>query len=159
VRIPIHVPIDRVWLPIRVGVRRQVNAIYNARRDRYGGEEGDAWGKHIGGAIAECEVAHYLGLAWNAEANQPGVADVAPFVEVRSTALRDGCLILHQADSDNARFILVVGEIPNLEIAGFVRKGDIADIGRYRRVRGWNGQRSAYFVPQSELRPMDEFEL
>lgn len=158
-KIPISVPIDRCWHPISVGTKRHVNALYNQRRDRYGAEEIDGWGAHINGAIAEAEVAHHLGVPWNASVGRPGAPDIVPGVEVRSTTLRDGCLILHPPDVDSSRFILVVGELPNLHIVGWQRKADIVDLNRYRVVRGWNQQRTAFFVPQSQLRPMDEFEL
>ena len=137
----------------RVGVMRQFMAISQKYRPRYGCR-GDPWQIHVDGAEAELAVAKYLGIEWvpSLERQREGEHDVGE-LEVRSTRWRNGHLMLHPPDPDDAWFVLVISMPPRFRLAGCIRARD------GKRDEWWRAtDRAAYWVPQSALLPMPVIE-
>jgi hypothetical protein len=134
------------------GVDRHIMDLCRGCRDRYGASSDEAgWQMHITGVLAEFAVAKTLGHYWpGADPALYERGDVA-LLQVRSTTRRDGCLIVHPADPDQAAYVLVVGVPPGLLIPGWL-PGTEAKAERYWR----DGERPAFFVPQGALRPLGE---
>ncbi len=73
--------------------------------------------------------------------------------EVRGTKYKNGRLILHPTDKDNAIYILVVGQVPTFNLVGWIAgKNGKQD----KFLDDPVGGRLAYFVPQEELSPVEE---
>jgi len=133
-----------------VGARRRAGALNANLSDRYGNVDKDPWGLDIEGAAAEMAVAKALGRYWHPSLHvQRDEGDVASY-QVRSTTLSEGCLLIKEGDGLESIFIFVVGTAPVLSIPGWIRARDGRRDEWWRTVRG----RSAWFVPQSALRPI-----
>jgi hypothetical protein len=133
------------------GVRRRVGALSRGLTDRYGAVDGDSWGQDIEGAAAEMAVAKLLGRYYvpALHVQTDGEGDVAQY-QVRSTSHENGCLLVKTGDADEDVFILVTGRAPTLNVRGWMKAGDGKRAEWWREVRG----RTAFFVPQSALRPL-----
>lgn len=135
-----------------IGVLRQVKNVQVGRKAAYGAGVSNDWQLHIEGAIGELVVSKALGLYWSGALNFR--ADDLDGVQVRSSSRAGASLILHPDDPDDAAFVLVTGingeyVLPGWQIAARVKRQE------FWMDRGRNG-RPAYFVPQSELRPLSE---
>jgi hypothetical protein len=137
----------------QAGVMRRISAMARSRCEPYDTPKADLWGNDIESAGAEAAVAKALGKYWLAVLQNPQDADGdVSGIEIRSTCRSDGRLIVHDRDKDDAPFVLVRGTFPNYEICGWMRGRD-AKKDKYK----FNGDgRPAYFVPSSELRPIEE---
>lgn len=124
--------------------------------DRYGWDaERDAWGSDIEGVAAEVAFAKGMGLYWAPSSKPDYDGDVLRW-HVRSTNRTNGGLIIHPQDPDEARFALVVGEIPTFRVVGWMLARDAKDQERFSgagRLRG-----PEFLVPQTALRAMDELQ-
>jgi hypothetical protein len=108
--------------------------------------------QEIVGACGEMAVCKTLGKFWSPSVNTfHAIADVAADIEVRSTDRLDGSLIVRDNDADDRFYFLVVGVPPLLNVIGYIQG---VDAKQDRFVRNPNGHRSAWFVPQSELKPI-----
>ena len=126
------------------GANRRIESF--DRADSAGLESGD-WTMDIEGAAGEMAVAKLLKRYWGGDVNTFHAGDVGR-VQVRSTELEDGCLIVRPADPVADTFVLVVGRAPRFRVVGYI-SGQEA-----RQERWWrapNGRPGAWFVPQSEL--------
>jgi hypothetical protein len=131
------------------GSFRRLTAIKLGRVHRHaydGADAGGTWTMDIEAFGAEMLVARHFGRyhGWQEETDEDG--DVGP-IQVRHTLRPDGCLIVHPDDSDEAPFILVVGQMPHQQIKGGIR-GE-----RAKRPEFWRDdvRNPAFFVPQEAL--------
>jgi hypothetical protein len=137
----------------QAGVMRRMSAISRNRSEPHQTPRTDLWGIDIESCGAEAAVAKTLGKYWVAVVDNTQVLDGdVSGVEVRSTVLKDGRLIVHNRDRDDAPFVLARGSFPNYEIAGWIFGRD-AKQDQY--IFSGDG-RPAFFVPASELRPIHE---
>jgi len=143
-----------LYLAGHAGVMRRISAISKSRPEPYGRPQSDLWGLDIESCAAELLVSRALNQSWTPYAASPGeiVSDVGRSVQVRQTPRPDGCLILHDRDSDDHAFVLVVGTSINQRIAGWIRCSD----GKQPRFWREDTGRPAYFVPQLHLKPLPE---
>lgn len=133
-----------------VGVRRSVSAKARGREQAHGFAGGaQGWAIDCEGAAAELAVAKLLGRYWPMTIARLDLdGDVDGGIHVRSTTRPDGSLILHPNDPDGDRFYLVTGEAPTFRVPGSILAG-AGKIDTYWR----EGDRPAYFIPQSALDP------
>jgi len=119
--------------------------------------EGLSWTEDIEGAGAELAVAKYLDRFWTASVNSfdRDVGDVGR-LQVRRVRKATHRLIVRQRDLDDHKFILVAGELPKFDVAGWIY-GHEAKQTEY--LDDPNDRESAYFVPRSALRPTKELRL
>jgi len=139
------------WSEVRtaafVGLDRAVRALAQERRATYG--QGFDWSYNLIGAIGECAVGKLLDR-YPSRGPLPDVDDVGPY-QVRSTTRRDGCLIVHETEGATTRYVLVRGDPPVLDVAGWIVGAD-AQCARYWRE---DVRHAAYFVPAAALSPIE----
>jgi len=143
---PVRLTAAEMVVVAQVGCCRQIRAIERGARERHAAP--DPWGVNIEGAAAEYVVANWLHAWWNAitPLNWYG-EDVGGNVHVRHTTRADGGLILHPDDPPDGKFVLVVGRLPELRIAGSLTAGR----GQVKRYWRTDWPVPAYCVPQTEL--------
>jgi len=130
-----------------VGVMRQTQNIQNKKRQMYGVDAATKdWQVHIEGALGEMALAKHLGIYWSGkgEMKEPDVG----VVDVRTTPLNDGRLILHPNDDDERKFWLLTGYNGVYDVRGWIYGVD----GKQKKF--WSdpaGNRPAYFVKQKYL--------
>jgi hypothetical protein len=154
---------EDIILAVKVGVSRQTMQADAKRKNRYGLPEDNkkALEVHVLGAKAELAVAKALGRPWEGKffdndtwiEVKDKVHDVEG-VEVRSTNHRNGGLLLHPADKDSSRFVLVVAtDDPVFLLAGWCYASDGKTVSNWVELqRG----RPCYRVGQTDLRPIEE---
>jgi hypothetical protein len=135
-----------------VGVKRQVQNIFERRQGRYGADALEDWQKHCMGAIGECSVAKYRKLWWDGAIGNLFAADVGIY-QVRATTYPRGSLVLHPPDLDHKPFIFVILALPTVRLMGwlYAREG--------KRREFWGDcvpgkNRPAFWVPTDMLRDM-----
>jgi hypothetical protein len=152
--VPVQLSAPELFQCALVGVMRQCLNIKHGRdrRPAYGAPTDQSWNLHVEGAAGECAVAKHLGLYWTGNIGDLRADDVGT-IQVRTRRRHDYDLLLHPEDPDDRVFILVTGRAPSFQIHGWIRAVD-------GKQKGWwkdpAGDRPAYFVPQSALRPMNE---
>jgi hypothetical protein len=150
-------PIERAWL-IADGNGRQARAHaaggVHKWNDRATPEQARL--RHIDAASAEAAVAKLLNLWWHPTPYEPGVADVAGFIEVRWTDHHvNAKLHVHDADDESRIFVLVSG---NAEAGGIFVRGWL--YGFEAKRDEWHyvrtpGRPAAWWVPWEFLRDLD----
>lgn len=137
------------------GAKRRLLALHDRRGAAYGFKETDTWGSDIESCAAELAVARYLGLYWTAWARRPGdvKADVGEDVQVRRRGQPGWDLLLHEADHDEHRFVLVTGQMPDFALHGWIFGAE----GKVPEFWGdpYSTGRPCFWVPQAALAPLD----
>ena len=133
------------------GITRRIRAKARARTEVYGSPKTDPWAIDIEAACAERAAAKATGCYWNQEVDPDYPGDVGVW-QVRHTPRADGCLILHERDSDESVFILVTGTMPTYRVCGWITAHEGKQPAHWREDTG----RPAFFIPQAALRPMEE---
>lgn len=135
----------------QVGLQRQIQALEAGREWRSGG-----YSCHIEGACAELAVTKYLNVYWQgALVSDPreNRGDVQPGIQVRSTPVPRGRLVLSDRDDARHLYILAVGRAPEFELVGWAW-GERVKARPAVPLR--TGLPPTYNLPQSELSPLDE---
>lgn len=136
----------------QVGIERRLSALEHKRKDRYGKPKGDLWGIDITSSLSELAVSKATGQYWYAHVGSSDVelpGDVGS-LQVRSTSYATGCLVLHKADDDDAKFILVIANAPRFKIAGWTFGRD----GKQESYWKSEWERPCYLVPQDQLKAL-----
>ena len=120
-------------------------------KHRHKGSTSEDWSWHINGAIAEAMVAKFLRQYWyRVSANQYQFEGDVGNHQVRWTRHQQGHLCVYDADNDSQRYYLVVGEYPNMQIAGWIQ-------GKEAKKPQWFQQDiGCYWVPQEKLEVLDD---
>lgn len=137
------------------GAMRRLNAIKRRRNDRYGSPKPEMlWGIDIEAAAAELAVAKYVGMYWQSVVDDPKIlpGDVGK-LQVRHTTYQDGRLMIYASDKDEAPFILVRGQVPTFELAGWLYARDGKQDRYLKTIR--EGV-DAYYIPADHLRSIGE---
>src|SRR5688572_3645476 len=131
----------------QVGVMREVQNRRAGRVHAHGCGPDNGWSQHIEGAAGELAVAKALGLFWSGAVGNLAADDVGP-LQVRTTRVEAGCLIVHPSDPADRAFVLVTGQAPDFMLRGWI-------MGRHAKRHKWwadpAGGRPAFFVPQRAL--------
>lgn len=131
-----------------IGCRRRIETLKGSLKDAHGFDGGGAWDIDVMGAAAEMALAKMLNIYWCGDVNTFKLPDVGS-LQVRSTSLNNGSLIVRQNDSDNDTFVLMLFQRPSTFCFGGWMKGVDAAQRKYRRAP--NGRPPAFFVPQEDL--------
>jgi len=132
-----------------VGAKRQAESLYKKLPDKHGFDGADGWTIHIEGAAGELAVAKALNLFWDGTVNTfKRGGDIGDKLQVRTRSKDYYDLLIRQNDKDEDIFVLVVGQIPNFKVVGWMRGVD-AKQEKYSQTYG--NRPSAYFVPQKDL--------
>lgn len=160
---------DRVRVVLTPAECRLAEAVARARREfarrngfvqgaEFTGTDDQALRNDVVGTKGEMAVAKHYGVFWTGtigEIDQPDVKRL----EVRSTLLDEGCLLVKPKNPDDRAFVLVVlscaadqrEEWCECSIVGWIWGGEAK---RDRWLRDPNGRPPAYFVPQVCLAPL-----
>lgn len=132
------------------GMRREESIAQNlvncTQKDGYVGET--AWDMDINGAGAELAYCKFRNVYWGGCVNNFKEADVGNNIQIRSTKLENGGLIIRPNDDPTHYYVLVVGQLPKYDVVGWILGADGMDV---INLRAPNGREAAYFVPQSKL--------
>lgn len=134
-----------------VGRMRHLASIKAGLQDAHG-FTGDGWSEHIEGACGEMAVAKSLNRYWDGSVNS-FKADDLPGLQIRTRSQDHYDLIIRKSDRDESIFVLVTGRCPHYIVRGWIRAGDGK---KPEYERDYAGRVSAWFVPQTALRPMGE---
>lgn len=148
---------DEIRMWAHRGVDRRCSAIERGRRGAHGFNRTDFWELDIEGLLAEAAVAKALGLYYApvTGALDTALGDVMKGIQVRSTKYDNGCLLVHDSDADDDRFVLVTGSQGNYQIRGWIYASFAKEPRWWRIYKG----RGAFWVPQSALHPFKPKEL
>lgn len=139
---------SEIQIAVLVGGIRRTESLRQRMKDAHGYNGAMAWDMDIEGVAAEMAYCKARGVYWGAGVNTFKAADAGKKVQVRSTKLKDGCLIVRDNDHDDHYFVLVVGQLPCFEVIGWILGKDAK---RAEFKRAANGREEAYFVPQNKL--------
>jgi len=108
---------------------------------------------HTNGIAAEFAIAKALGITdFKPTINTfKSRADILKDIEVKSTGWHGGHLIIHPKDRDTDKAVLVVGQSPDLFVAGWMPVV-VAKRPRYR-----NNKTESWWVSQINLQPIESF--
>lgn len=144
---------------IHCGTQRHLEAIKGGYKRNHSSKKDDQLTTDIYSTGAECAVAKHLQRYWHMGVNTfKGVPDVAPDIEVRSTDLMTGRLILRKDDPAERPYVLVYWEraaenmCPKFWILGWICGRD------GMRDEWWESNKNGepcYWVPQSALSDVD----
>lgn len=148
----ITLTIGEMHLAAQNGCLRQIESMAKGLQDKHG-FEGPGWNIHIEGAAGEIAVAKALGIYWGGSVNSFRTENDVGKFEVRTASKNGYKLIVREQDKDSNIYILVTGSAPHFEVVGWMYGGD-AKQKKYENAP--NGRAAAYFVPQSDLRAIDE---
>jgi len=110
-------------------------------------------GHHKMGACGELAAAKALNLYPGFTVNNFHGPDIEPNIQVRAS--RKPRLIMTRKDNPFQKYVLVVGEAPNLEVAGWMWGYEGQEPRFFLDPN--NGRPPAYFIPKEALRPMSTF--
>lgn len=142
------VALNAAWLRIVASASKKINhaSTYHRPMARRIHEE-------FIGACGELAIGKAAGVFFVPSVNTfHRVPDFLDGVEVRSTDVATGRLIVRDNDSDERRYVLAIVEGESVSLVGWIE-------GREAKADKWeenpNGYRPAWFVPQQELRPIE----
>lgn len=145
----------QVFLGAMVGVMRRMESRKSDRQDNHGYSPEAPWDDEIESAIAEMAAAKERGVFWDATLCNFKNADLGADKQVRHTKRQGGSLIIRPEDSDDHRYILVVGIAPDYRVCGWIWGHEAK---QERWLRSPNNRPPAYFVPQEVLREMGDLD-
>jgi hypothetical protein len=143
--------INAAWLRIVTSAKQGLNHATTYERSLLKRLE-----EEVTGAAGELAVGKWSGSFFVPSVNTyHRVPDCLEDVEVRSTRLAKGCLIVRDNDADDRRYVLAIVDGDTIRLAGWMH-------GRDAKCDEWfqnpHERRPAWFVPQEKLRPMEELQ-
>lgn len=142
----IRLTIDQARLAAYGGADRRLEQLYGRRagtRDL----TGNLWQMDIEACSAEEAFAIHQGVFWTPTRLPDPDGDVGAW-QVRHTLRPDGGLIVKRTDRADARFVLVIGQLPVFNVIGWIDGADAM------QDRFWRPDFAvpAFLVPQTQLR-------
>lgn len=141
-------------------VARQRNESQRSAGRADGLVKGSSLQRDIEGALSELAVSRALNLSWDGKwlpidiwDNWKHEGNDVGKLEIRSTALATGRLILHPSDKDNSPYVLVLSHSnPTFKMVGWIYGKE----GKQDKYWRDNVPRPCYMVRQEDLKSMDE---
>lgn len=146
----------QILMGAHIGLMRQTSNMKNNRNPRYGAGHNNDWQYNIEGCLGEMAVASFLGIYWDGNINRLDRADVGD-LEVRTRSEHWHEMLLHEADKDESKHLLVTGKNGSYQLHGWLY-GYEGKLDKYWKDPS-KKDRPAFFIPQSELRPISELQL
>ena len=137
------------------GITRRVKSREDHRADTPM-KQGTEWQNDICGAIAEMALAKALNVYWVPSVDTFKLPDIGTNLQVRSTTLERGKLIVRPRDSDDEIYVLGIEKTPLVSFKGWMYGKDAKNAEHWFDPR--NGHPGAWFVAQDKLRNMNELE-
>ena len=108
-------------------------------------------GDGVMGELTEMAASRLLGTQITSALGNMQAADLGNGIEIRSTERPNGCLLLHDTCKDDTPYVLAVINQLTITLVGWIYARD------GKRPELWReGDPACYYVPQSELRPMED---
>jgi hypothetical protein len=137
-----------------VGAQRRINGMKKSRPAYHGADtRHNEWQIDIIGCIGELALAKALNLYWDPSVvdNLQTIPGDVGFYQVRSTQHLGGHLFVHEYDKPEAPYVLAIVWNHKVKLAGWIY-GKEREIGEPRS----SGTHTTYWIPQKDLRPMEE---
>ena len=135
------------------GICLRLKSLSAGMQDTHPNAAEDAWTYQIEGVAGEMAFCAALGLWYPFRVGAVNGADVRG-VEVRTMRRHHWDLKVKLDANDETPHVLVTGRIPHFEVRGWVFGHEAK---REEWIRDYqNRGQPAYYVPQSQLRPLDE---
>ncbi len=139
---------QEVTTAAQIGIRRNVSALVKNRQNTKGGDHDEHWDQHVRGALGECAVAKAVNQYWQPFIGRVDAVDLGN-LEIRTTKVPNGRLIIRKEDSAEANWVFVRGHFRHLdglhyEIVGWIKGVDGKTEENWADPTGKN--RPAYFV-------------
>ena len=141
-----------IALAAEVGMRRQLEVLKRGLKSHHRAAHEDPWSIHIQAAAGELAAAKALGRYWSGSVNTFRTGGDVGALQVRTRSKAHYDLIVRDDDKESDCFILVVGEIPDFDVKGWIG-GKEAKQAQWRQSYG--GREAAYFVPHAALHALD----
>ena len=142
-----------VLMGAQVGVMRRI-ASYLKLRDNNRDPKGDelTWDRDIEGALGELAFCKWADIHWTGSINTFHDPDAGVDIQVRTTKLSSGCLIVRADDKREDKYVLVTGIHPTYQIRGWVYGHEAQKPEFVRDDESW-------FVPITKLRPLESLSV
>jgi hypothetical protein len=142
-----------LYVAAMVGIRRRLESLRKGIPNQHGFDGENDWTIDIEGAGGEMAAAKILNLYYSATINTFKVGGDIGNLQVRTGSKDHHSLIIRSRDRDEDVFVLVVGKAPRYHVVGWIE-------GRKAKNSEWiknpGNRPQAWFVPQSELRPIEQ---
>jgi hypothetical protein len=147
---------EEISLATEIAIKQDLNCKLKGYKDNHGyGYYSEEYKQKNSkeGLMSEKAVAKYLQLEWPPKNGGFKDADIGVNIQVRSTELPYGSLIIRPDDNPAHKYVLVIRDrIPEFKIVGWILS---ADARQDMWLRNPNGRPPAWFVPQKALKPME----
>ena len=148
----VHLTAEDFMVATTKAAVRQLMAI---KKKRIGSDHGGSSKRKLGqrlsdsiiGALGEIAVSRAMGLQVTSEFENMGAADIGGSVEVRTTELENGCLLLHRTSPDHRIYVLVTIKELQAKVVGWLHARDGKQPNYWR-----DGDPGCFFCPQESLK-------
>ena len=133
---------------------RRIVSLQKGLKEKHGNDGSRGWDDNIEGACGECAFAKAMNLYWDGSINRFSAGgDVGERYQIRTLKCHHYDLLVRPGDADEKPYILVTGRSGKYQVHGWAW-------GREAKREEWleakGGREPAYWMPQSELRPLEE---
>jgi hypothetical protein len=149
-RVQIRLLWSEVMLAVQAGVMRRLSALKAGQSGVYGASSVGAWDHDINGAIAELACAKWANVYWNGTVGLIGAPDVGRW-QIRSKVSSDHRLVVRPTDANDEIFVLVLLQLPNVQLCGWLYGADAKQQGWLKE---YPPRPAMYFVEEAFLQPM-----
>jgi len=136
---------------VRVGGLRHYQAVLRHCEEKSDMPGADGWSHHIEGALGEIAAAKALNMYWPGSVNAWKECDLEG-IQVRTRSKSSYDLLVRPNDAENCVWVLVTGGCGTYDVSGWISGHDAK---QERFFRSPNDRAPAYFIPQSELKPIE----
>ena len=144
--IPLFLTPDQDFIAVIVGKERHKKALSM--------NQSSCEKQHIEGARTEMVLAEYLGLYWNPKVGICGGADIGKLIEVKSTPIQNGHLIINDRIKDDWACCLLIGECCSYNWVGWEFAEKVKETGV---INVKNGDKT-YWLHKEYLRICETFD-
>lgn len=149
-------PIEMV-IAGQVGITRSVTSIKNCVQDLNGIRDDERYGMDVIGALGEMAFCKAMNIYWAGTVKNFHGGDVGSNIQIRTSFVQGNRLIVRKNDKNTDVFVLVIGKENKYNVIGWIMGSEAKNKKWLSDPTALSDRIPAYFVPQSELYPMDEF--
>ena len=154
----------RVWVTLTLAellhgttvgaLRSHESRAQNLEKGTHGlnADEEDLLAMDINGALGELCVAKVLNKYWDGGVNTYKGADIGDSIQVRTRFRHTYDLLVRDRDNPSHFYFHVTGMYPQYCVRGWMKGSNAKDV---KYLAGHGGRPPAYFVPESDLNPIN----
>jgi hypothetical protein len=147
---------EEVTEAARIGCKRQIESMFRGSPDfaEY------PYQIHVFGSLGECAVAKGLGVEWTKGVNTFGKPDLPHNIQVKTRSDAKLDLKVPFKAKDEHIYVLVNGKDYTFNIVGFISAKEAKEKAALPENSKWAfWPHKAWYIPQSELYPIEKLEL